>query len=89
MLKAQAQAMTEQLGAINAHITKLERIAVTSGQIAVVNTGICVGCGICQDVCPTGAIVVNGVARVDRNRCTGCGRCVAECPRGAVSLSAT
>jgi len=87
ILKAQAQAMIEQLGAINTHIEKLEQIAVTSGQIAVVNTDNCVGCGVCQNVCPTGAIVVNVVARVDRNRCTGCGRCVAECPQNAISLS--
>ena len=46
----------------------------------------CVGCGACAQVCPTGAISVDEVARIDRAECTGCGQCVAECPEDALSL---
>lgn len=47
---------------------------------AVCSAG-CIGCGICQKVCPTGAIqVTNHLARVDHALCTGCGACVEKCP---------
>ena len=45
----------------------------------------CNACGFCEDVCPTGAITVNGdCARIDANLCTGCGSCVDACPRNAI-----
>lgn len=41
----------------------------------------CIGCGICQKVCPNSAIKVeNHLARVDHALCTGCGACVEKCP---------
>lgn len=55
-------------------------------RIAVVDETMCVECGICTDVCPTGAINVNGKAKIDAEKCTGCGACVDECAQGAISL---
>jgi len=86
MLKAQAQAMTEQLNAINARIGGFQQRAGTSVLTAVVDPDRCSGCGICQGVCPTGAVVVDKVARINSEKCTGCGQCVAECPEDALSL---
>ncbi len=41
----------------------------------------CIGCGICQKVCPAAAIKVeNHLARVDHALCTGCGACAKKCP---------
>ena len=54
--------------------------------VAVVDTEQCVECGICADVCPTGAISVNGKAEIDHKKCTGCGACVEECAQDAISL---
>ena len=86
MLKAQAQAMTEQLGAINARIDELGRPSAGPALTAVVDSEKCNGCRICEQVCPYGAIVVDDVAEVDPRKCNGCGQCVVQCPRGAVSL---
>jgi ferredoxin len=51
-----------------------------------VNPEMCVGCGICQEICPTGSITVNGVAMIDQGHCIGCGHCVSECRKGAICL---
>lgn len=54
---------------------------------AYVDVERCVGCGICENVCRTGAIrVIDGVAQVDVKKCIGCGDCANVCPRNAISL---
>jgi Fe-S-cluster-containing hydrogenase component 2 len=45
----------------------------------------CVGCGVCIDVCPVGAIaMVKDKARIDGSKCVDCGRCVQACPQEAI-----
>ncbi|MBS3759222.1 MAG: 4Fe-4S binding protein [Desulfobacterales bacterium] len=47
----------------------------------------CVGCGICVDRCPMGAISLSDKkAVIDPKRCIGCGVCVPACKPGALSL---
>jgi ferredoxin len=55
---------------------------------AAVNTGDCVGCGICEQRCQVAAVTISAskVAAVDINRCLGCGVCVATCPNEAITL---
>ncbi len=50
----------------------------------------CVGCGLCETVCPHGVLaVVEGRARiVDRDGCMECGACARNCPTQALSVSA-
>jgi heterodisulfide reductase subunit A len=44
-------------------------------------------CGVCQDKCPYGAIVIepNKAAHIITASCHGCGTCVAECPQDAIT----
>ena len=50
----------------------------------------CVGCGLCEAVCPHGALAVqDGKARiVDRDVCMECGACARNCPVEALSVHA-
>jgi ferredoxin len=49
----------------------------------------CSGCGICADVCPCGAIALQGgKASIIQGICDQCEACAAACPEGAI-LSVT
>ncbi|MCK5132894.1 MAG: 4Fe-4S binding protein [Candidatus Sabulitectum sp.] len=46
----------------------------------------CIGCGICEQVCPMGAIAVQGgIAVIDYDLCTACGQCMDVCPVDAIT----
>jgi len=51
---------------------------------SVCNIG-CLGCHICEKVCPHDAITVtDNLAEIDFVKCTGCGECATRCPRGLI-----
>jgi Pyruvate/2-oxoacid:ferredoxin oxidoreductase delta subunit/bacterioferritin-associated ferredoxin len=53
----------------------------------VVDTGKCIGCGICTKVCPSLAItVVDRKATVSLDDCRGCGACNQRCPVYAIDM---
>jgi NAD-dependent dihydropyrimidine dehydrogenase PreA subunit len=53
--------------------------------VVYVDETSCTGCGLCTDVCPTGAIsVVDNVARVEQSLCRECEACLSVCPTGAI-----
>jgi len=50
-----------------------------------VNEEMCVGCGICVEECPVGAMSLSdGKAQIDDEKCIRCARCHDVCPEGAV-----
>ncbi len=49
----------------------------------------CVACGICEEVCPTEAIILNyeGIIEdIDLDKCIDCGLCAEECPVEAIKI---
>jgi len=85
-LKSQVAGLEEQLSDVRRRIQKLAP-ATRVTRYAVVDRTRCTGCGMCEQVCPVGAIRVTYVAHVDAERCTGCGICANNCPQGAIRLS--
>ena len=84
-LKAKIALLEDQLSNVRRRIQKITP-ATRVKRYAVVDRLRCTGCGMCEQVCPAGAIRVTYVAHVDKERCTGCGICAENCPQGALSL---
>ena len=63
---------------------------LTPAQVAASDPDVCIACGVCETVCPQGAVALTTGADahsvVDPNICRGCGICSAECPTGAIQL---
>ncbi|NLG65692.1 MAG: CoB--CoM heterodisulfide reductase iron-sulfur subunit A family protein [Actinobacteria bacterium] len=63
---------------------------LTPAQVAASDPDVCIGCGVCETVCPQAAVrLTSGPAAhavVDPNVCRGCGICSADCPSGAIQL---
>lgn len=52
-----------------------------------VNEELCIGCGKCVEICPTGAAALEGeLSRIEVEACVSCGQCMEVCPAGAIDI---
>ena len=51
-----------------------------------IDTDKCVGCGMCEKLCPMSNISIKELKAVSGNRCTMCYRCINKCPKQAITL---
>jgi len=70
---------------------KLEEHDFQGGAEAVIDQGLCQGCGTCEQVCRFEAILPPGPQdglgyRVDPIACEGCAACVYQCPSDAIQM---
>lgn len=52
--------------------------------MALIITSECVKCGLCEDVCPTSAIIENDEQYIITDACVDCGICLEACPIDAI-----
>jgi len=77
----------------------LQRITLSTHQVLTLNRELCVGCEICEKICPekavtkplsaivhNGRLVKKGFIDIDANKCTFCGECVVLCPLNAIKI---
>ncbi|MBR7116528.1 MAG: DUF362 domain-containing protein [Clostridia bacterium] len=56
----------------------------------VLKKDMCVGCGVCANICPAKAIVIkDGKAIIDRKKCIRCFCCQEFCPKSAMKVKRT
>lgn len=51
-----------------------------------INALKCIGCGLCEKLCPMRNITLTDGLAVPGDRCTMCYRCVSRCPKQAITL---
>lgn len=72
--------------------TVLQQTPFLSGREAEIDPALCIGCGVCDEVCRFEAVSKtpptqgNAVYRIEPLACEGCGVCVRFCPVQAISF---
>ena len=58
--------------------------------VPILRAKMCVGCGVCENICPAKAIKIEkGKAIIDRGACIRCFCCQEFCPKGAMQVRRT
>lgn len=73
--------------AARASILMANKKVKTDAITAVVDENLCIGCGLCEEICPYGAPKIKeGKSKIQEISCRGCGSCAAECPKRAITM---
>ncbi len=71
-------------------ITTIDSCAPIEGLKIYINQSKCIGCGICDDVCPFGLPKLNAIGKYEIIRmdlCTECSACKRNCPTQAIIMN--
>jgi len=88
------ESLTQAKAAVSRASTILSKKSIQAGGlVSSVNPNKCNGCGLCELVCPFGAVELKyderlkrRVAVVTEASCKGCGVCASTCRNGAIDL---
>jgi heterodisulfide reductase subunit A len=94
--KSIEESLSQANAAVSRSLTYLTKSEIeTIGTISEVDEKTCVGCGLCESICPYKAIEIltkrtivgeRQVAQINRVLCKGCGACTASCRSGSIDL---
>jgi heterodisulfide reductase subunit A-like polyferredoxin len=90
------ESISQANAAVSRALTYLSKSHLeTIGTVSEVNEKTCIGCGLCESICPYKAIEIvtkrtivgeKLVSQVNKALCKGCGACVASCRSGSIDL---
>jgi heterodisulfide reductase subunit A len=87
------ESISQAMAAAGRAATVLAKSAISvSPLVSKVDADQCIGCGLCVEVCPFGAIELDEVegkgyrARNISASCKGCGLCASSCPKKAIDM---
>jgi len=91
--KAMDESIAQAMAAASRAATVLAKDAIqVPPTVSQIDTDKCIGCGLCAEICPFGAIALDEVtgkgyrARTISASCKGCGLCSASCPQRAIDM---
>ena len=85
---AQASGAASKVLALLAKDTYERDPLMDDDRVPGIDEELCVGCGVCVEICPYGARELDTarhVVTVNPVLCEGCGACAAACPSGAIT----
>jgi heterodisulfide reductase subunit A-like polyferredoxin len=87
------ESIAQAMAAASRAVTVLSKSSIAvSPLVSRVDADKCIGCGLCEEVCAFGAIVLEEVEGKGKRAsnipasCKGCGLCAASCPQKAIDM---
>jgi heterodisulfide reductase subunit A len=87
------ESIAQAMAAASRAVTVLSKSAIAvSPLVSRVDRDKCIGCGLCEEVCAFGAIILEEVEGKGKRAtnipasCKGCGLCAASCPQKAIDM---